>query len=966
MASGASLADDVSELKNRLNAVRKRSQSPVAAEGEAPQKPYKTYGRTPDGKVFVVPPTHDMLSTLLSPSSPKVLTDIIVLGIIALHFLALIALPTSALRINVLLSCFVFWRASYNVGIGVLLHWQSNHKALVYWARNSGVFDPKHPLYNLIKSEMTTKIGDSDYDFDNAPVEFNTWLLFRRLVDLILMCDFVSYSLFAIACMRVPAGESWGIGMGRWLGGLALIAFNAWVKLDAHRVVKDYAWYWGDFFFLIDQNLTFDGVFEMAPHPMYSVGYAGYYGLSLISASYTVLFVSLLAHAAQFAFLTIVENPHIDKIYNSPPPKPRRSTSATSVRPQTPIRPESADGQSSGIMSPISSVLVTTDEELPPKTRPVVGKPDLFRQTDLTTLLLIAYTIILTALTSNSTLTKTLFIIHAGLWRLWHTAGIGSVLVKQSRSKAWIRHFVKVGEGRIEAWREWRGLYHISLVGCWASFFAAGWKCYMAPESWGYGNGFALLTHTIGLMLISLQVWTSVSIYESLGEFGWFYGDFFFDQQPKLTYSGIYRYLNNPERLIGSAALWGMVLITGSSPLFLLALFSHVCILLFIQLVERPHMEKLYGKQIRREAGLVRTIKRAMPPPVVQHVGRLEKRVDRVLADTQDLIEDFLIQVGPRFENGVAGFVKDTRFMFSQYPARLSITKLADDLKDYDMSQYKLEILNAKSKTPESTPVDTTGNAETFVIGYGEPIRVKWTAAKNHSKKDWVGLYRVADNHSRTFTRVASMGRWVGVCKDQHDSEQAQIGLVTSDVITRNEDGEEVATGEVVFEADKTFWVEGSYEFRYHHDGKHSVMAISAPFEIVVPKVSDLPLPTTDDHHDHTLSNTSWTSDAVMSSVESRLLPVVQNCFDRDESKGSPWSVDDEFGFGAAGRDGEKYACRVVYAVKNMFGVDFAPDVVQADGNVKRLSWRICNARKVLAPFSMSSTGNSTPGTPRY
>ncbi|EGC41721.1 phosphatidylethanolamine N-methyltransferase [Histoplasma capsulatum var. duboisii H88] len=929
-------------------------------EGDAADAEKKTFGRTPDGKVFTVPPTRDMVSQLLSPSEPKNISDIFVLAILGCHILLLWCLPSS-FRIAAFAVIFLFWRASYNIGIGWLLHMQSNGRTLVCWAKKSNIFvnpstgqNPHPTLYKMLKWELETKISEQ-YSFDEAPTEYNTWLVFRRVVDLILMCDFTSYCLFAIACGGRPAGESFIMLALRWTTGMSLVLFNLWVKLDAHRVVKDFAWYWGDFFYLIDQELTFDGVFEMAPHPMYSVGYAGYYGISLMAASYKVLFISILAHAAQFAFLVLVENPHIEKTYNVPPPRKR-----VAVDTDTKLQ-EDENSHEGSVVSDIANSAPVMPALQPVSMHNLLGlhNIDLYRSTDQSVLLAQLLFFALTTVTPSTPVYQFCFVLNAALWRIWYSVGIGYILNRQSNCKMWTRHFVKYGESNHEAWRQWKGTYHLSMTMTYASFIAAAWKMYSFPQDWGYG--LVLLRHILGASLIALQIWTSSSIYESLGEFGWFFGDFFFDQSPKLTYSGIYRFLNNPERVLGLAGVWGAVLITSTKSLVFLALLSHTLTLAFIQLVERPHMQKLYGQSLRRDAGLVRSLKRSLPPSLKQIHGS----VDKILDESFEFIEEFIEAARPKLATGVQTFVKDTSALFQKYPARVTISRLEPDLAGYDLKDYSITLEGTQPSQPAQFERASDkegerarsmqfrrGEQENLIFEYGAPIKVKWTAPLNHSKKDWIGLYMVTDNTSREVTSVASQGRWIATNQASFDSETCEQGLISSDIVLKitREDCEpiDVASGEMVFSGDKLWWTQGVFEFRYHHNGKHNVMAVSRPFEIRIGRF-DEDIVEADNYG------------LVRAAVEAALLPVVQNCFDRDPEI-APQTAEEHYGC-LVERDG-KYSKRVVFAVQHMFGIEFAPEVVRADGNVRNLAWRICNAKKVLAPYSMSrSNGASTPTT---
>ena len=435
----------------------------------------------------------------------------------------------------------------------------------------------------------------------------------------------------------------------------------------------------------------------------------------------------------------------------------------------------------------------------------------------------------------------------------------------------------------------------------------------------------------------------------------------------KLTYTSIYRFLNNPERVIGTAGLWGAALITWSRSIFAMALVGHLFTLGFISFVEKPHMQKIYGRDVRVEAGLTKFIKRSLPDPVKEW----QKGVDKVLDEGKHFVDDFVQTARSKLASGSSSIVRDTTALFNKYPARLTLSRISPDLAGFDPKHYTLSLegtlavgTNEKATGKESASARVPKAVKTLVLEYGAPIRVKWTAPANHSKKDWIGLYMVTDNRKRDVTEVPSLGRWVPTCPGEYDTTTDQ-GIITWDtpVAASKSANADVGLveGEMVFEGDKLWWTQGQFEFRYHHSGGHHVMSVSEPFEMQIPKYED----EEDDDSEASSASSTIASSQGDAAVAAALLPIVRNCLDRDPEI-APNTVDEPFGTHVE-RD-SKYARRVVYAIRHMFGIEFAPGVVPADGNVKKLAWRVCNAKQVLAPYSMSrqAQGPTTPVTEKF
>lgn len=758
----------------------------------ATEKPGPTgdKGITFSGVTFTVPVTRDVIETLFDPTIPKSNFELIVLVILTSNIVLFYILPSSVSRISAFTILYIFWRLSYNFGIGYLLRSQSNLSKLVGWARDLRLFDPKNKsiLARTIQAEITSQRGEL-YDISLYPIDFNTWLVFRKVVDLILMLDFTTFVCLVAACAfqdnyQFVTSQSFFPTVARLIVGGALILFNLWVKVNAHNTIKDYAWYWGDFFFrqINNEELIFDGVFEMVPHPMYSVGYIGYYGFALIAKSYTVLVVAIFGHFLQMIFLHYIENPHIDKLYG---PSPNEVSWAKLSK--------------------------LKDLQNFDNLKPLVGLSNFnwLRALDSMNLVMVGTYAVLIPVTlafaGNSTSPRLLFFLTLCI-KLAELIGINGMLLAQSKLKYFTKWFLSKDIPVLKSLNNWAVFYNSMLNLSYASLIGMNlyrFFYYGSLDKDVVFSNYFYLRCFLGVGLIATQIWVNVSIIDLIGYFGWFFGDFFIPrsqrQSTHLTKAGVYRYLNNPEQFFGVCGVMGLSLAVSLWENMVCAALWFASNFFRINVIEKPHMIKIYGEQeVAQDSGVTKTFKRHLLPELIQR--KLQQEIDRTDRKHRGSLVD-----------SMESFIKELR----------ALPKAAADAPVhpvFESSQYQLSVLGLECDQLVSIKSLTVAQLPKYAH-VGAPLVVEWQGPTDpHSPEDWIGIYKCNyTSYSRSRTVVSSQGRWTW-CQN--------------------------AEGSAKFSDVKLPWHEGVYEFRYHIGGTHDVAFISEPFEL---RVEHIEVPTTPD-----------------------------------------------------------------------------------------------------------------------
>lgn len=296
--------------------------------------------------------------------------------------------------------------------------------------------------------------------------------------------------------------------------------------------------------------------------------------------SYTVFFASLAAHLCQFGFLVFFENPHIERTYGERVPLAQRVPLNNELRQQSVNQAEETDkGPRSAVDdSTPSQTDASTDTEIDEPAEitlrsrrrsrrsttstfatdrgftqkdtsfvtqltqhdlnsryfqheaVVFTNWDPLRSRDIGFGLVLFYAVSASIVPLFSPKGRLVLLFgHALAWRLFHSFGLGLTLKKQSESKWVVRHFIKYyyypsgqpDEPVKDAFKNWIGIYNLSLIMTYLSFGLLAAQCYQWPGS-DFDLQVVAFRHVAGLLLIALHGWTARETFCVLGDFGWF------------------------------------------------------------------------------------------------------------------------------------------------------------------------------------------------------------------------------------------------------------------------------------------------------------------------------------------------------------------------------------------------------------------------------------------------------------
>lgn len=345
-----------------------------------------------------------------------------------------------------------------------------------------------------------------------------------------------------------------------------MLALSFWSKARAHDVLGDYAWFWGDFFFLVDTQLVFDGVFKLFPHPMYTVGYAAYYGVALLTRSYTVLLVSMIAHTFQLLFLMLVEEPHMHKVYG----KRKKVDDVWDVCEEEREK----------------------EEELSQRALFVSAMP----QRGVVAVLFVAVGT-LSVLCGGGAGDVWPIVVVLVCWRAVHWGACACFLRAEGKDggNKWMR-LCEQRLSRMQAYACWQHVYLVSYIMNHALFLVLalrirGCVCTSLVK---------YCTHVLGGgLLVTLASSALISMWRELGAFGFYYGDFFVTpNKADIAEDGVFIYVSHPEVRLGYLAYYGIAIMKQSWGLGSLALFCQVVHEMFLYFIETPNVEIKYHPQI--------------------------------------------------------------------------------------------------------------------------------------------------------------------------------------------------------------------------------------------------------------------------------------------------------------------------------------------------------------------------------